>query len=251
MTIFFVIISHFITLVTGDVGLPYLFYDNEQLIRKHIEESERKEKLYLVLDEFKDDYKPQNEALKKQLKALQKMSAVRTAEPEALDLLLAEYVVLLQKVQENSFVACFESRSLVQKSEWQLIKDEFYLKNKQQIKATDKEWEKVERKLQSFRQKVERVVLNSEDAAQIIRSLNRISAALLADYEAYRELMLDPSSRVYQLDFTQEQMLSLQEAYVLSVTQFLQGIIDFHFVLKDCTNEKEWRKLNRSFNVYF
>ncbi len=240
---FFLIVSYFISMIAGGDSLPFLLVDNENVIREYIDDNGRKEKIYLVLDEAKEERRAIIKESEQINKELEKLLRHRDSKREQFIALANRSRVLRLKMQEVNLTAVIESQKHISEKEWALMKVDFYKKNTSVVKSSVRIENRFDKMVERTDKKINRVIENKTQAAEITAGLQNLQTNLSVAYHKYQNEMLNEESILYQYDLSIAQIEKIQEWHFETIQMVFRDIVDLHFLAVNNTNEREWRKL--------
>ena len=228
---------------------PFLLKNSDKLIKKHIVDQSRKEKLLIHINEAKDQRKLFVKNDKKLTKKINKLYKLRETTSQEFADLIDQSTSSRKQMQEANFKLTMESQDLITEFEWENIKPDFkkgMMKIAKKISkskiSTNKSFDKIEAKFK-------KTIKDEQKAKDATKALKDFKVSVNNMFEEYKNEILSESSILYELIVEEQMVIKLQKNHMQNIENVLNAYANLHAVLVASTTEKEWKKLYRSFKL--
>lgn len=236
--------TYLISVIAGGETAPFLLVDNKKVVRQFVEDDERKEHIYAILDDAKDQHKDINKATKKISKKLNELAKDRGALLEDFKEQAKQsysYRVMMQEVNLLALVHCREN---ITEKEWAQMSEAFFEENKKISKLINKRVKQVEKGFDKTEKKFRNVIADEENADAAIGAMRAFESSLNYMVEDYVGYMLNEESIIYQYAVSEEIAKTVQKRHIDNLSKVFDALLDLHFVLVENSTEKEWKRIN-------
>lgn len=241
------VITILISSMTGDS--PLLLPESEKIVKKHVVDKEKQEKLLQLIDDAKLERKSFSKADEKRSKELNKLFQVREAKQADFDNLIAAFIASRKKMQAASLNLIFESQNLISETEWDNMKPDYHEGLNKLDKRSKKVANQVRKSFDTLEKSINTSIDDNSKKETVIKTLKDFETNLFDMVESYQKVIIDENSFVFQYQVEKQQLIDLQEEHSKNLENLLIAYTNLHFVAVENTNEDEWKKIRKKLTL--
>ena len=241
-------------LVFGGNESPFILQNAEKIIKKEIQDKDRKKEIQAMMKEYKKEWKALNKTKKKQAKSIAKLNKDRNTATEQLAEKFEKFRVQRVELNQKLIDGRIKVARLIEQEEWdKILTDVVQISPKAEKKLTKAEAKvkiKQDKKLQSIGDEIEAVFSDPVEREQATQYLLQFEDDII--------VFLTSSSKFTYRDQEALQDRSASKEEIAGVIQKLEdyranvhhSFLELRKNLVELSNEKNWPKLAKALNKF-
>lgn len=232
-------------------GVPSIIHGGDKLIKTHVVDLDRQEKLLFMIHESEKEQQRLNNDYKSFAKEINRLFQTKNIDKTHFSLEINKLKCSNEKLVWMNTKLAMESRVLIYPNEWDKISEGY----KFSLKTMDKVWEKDKintlKHFSKLKEAVKKQVGATEKTEVINGKIKEVEGAILSFLEFYQKEIENEESLFYQYQIELSEVEELQRDHAVKFENLVNIYIELYYSISQKTNEKEWNKIKRVIKLPF